>query len=181
MLSIIKLNPRKADRGVLLDTSIFFSAAIREKPAAQKIMSVIEDEFISKSPRFNFYVTDGVLGELRYLPENVQRILTYVNQINVTSIDDIINKITNGASLTDKGLIQAFATDPNISILVSDDSHIWNGEVMAMIKENYGKPAHIYNSNSFVKTILQPQKVTHLGFEAIEQYLQAHGKLADGG
>lgn len=178
MIIIKKPKQEKAEIGVLLDANVFFAAA-KDNAWAQEILGTIEENYFSKRPVFAFYATNHVIKELKEIPIEIERIVAnYVNRIYVTSIDDVINKLSNGASHADKSLIQAFVTNPEIKVLVTDDRDLWNWEVIDLIKANYDKPVHIYNQSRFVQKFLR-YRVNHSGLDEAEAYLRTKGILTE--
>jgi hypothetical protein len=185
MLSIVKLNPRKADEGVLLDANIFIG--LKEGGSkgklSNKLFDLVEKNYFSQKPRFAFYTTNQVLKEIdtHNFPFEFQEFLNFITGIEVDGIDDIINSISNGASQTDKGLLQVLATNNNINTLVSNDRHVCE-DAPDIIRAHYDKQIQVYYLWQFLKYASKdPREVVHSGLAEIENYLQAHGKLANGG
>ncbi len=179
MLTIKKIQPRKANKGVLLDANVFIDAE-QDKPLAIQILKAAEDNYFSENPKFAFYTTNQAIQELYRLEPKIESFGIFITPINITNTDAVIDSIRNGASSTDKGLLQALATNKDVDTLVTEDRHLWNPDILNFVRTHYQKPVQIFNQNRFVEKFLQPQEVNHQGFEKIEAYLQAKGKFVGG-
>ena len=71
MLSIVKLNTRKANKGVLLDANVFIDAE-QDKPLAVQILKSAEDNYFSENPKLAFYTTNQVIQELYRLESKIE-------------------------------------------------------------------------------------------------------------
>jgi len=184
MLSIVKLQPRKADEGligILLDANVFISAS-KDSRVCKKILEAAEENYLSENPRFAFYTTNDVLREVAGLPAEIANYGNYITRINVEKIDDVINAISNGASKTDKGLLHILATDKHVDVLVTHDKHILNEYIPSLIRTTYQKVIQIFDPIRFADRFLRSKAKApvHSGLEEAEAYLQAKGRSVGG-
>lgn len=157
-------------KGVLLDSTVFFDAS-RNGCFGKNIMYAAEKNKRLEKHNLTFYTTNYVVYETKHLPQHVRKIIAdRVNYLDITHIDDVINNLTNGASKTDKSLIHTLATNPQIDILVSNDNHIFNEDVVKLIAKNYNKPVQICDHITFVRNFLKPNP-KYLGLGEAEDYV----------